>query len=214
MTMKKLQILLIIFMAISSISCSGIADEEMGIKGSRGISISLPESYPNVHDIINDSYVFNEMEKAWKETCRLATPNGRQEIGFYIYYNHTMDKYSIGEWVYGPVTPNTTGSKSSLKIGAPTNNLTVCAFFHTHPPMKYVVGWRYCDPSSEDMSFAKSNSLPGIVCDFPQEYVFGCDYIHLPDDVADEYYQEHIFWPFGPVSRYSSEIIEYDHLNF
>ena len=44
----------------------------------------------------------------------------------------------------------------------------VCAFFHTHTPLTFCtdLAYRFTGPSEEDIEFAKSSGLPGIVYDF------------------------------------------------
>ena len=166
---------LISLVAITSIvtSCNNDADEfilnnNSNSRSIKGVTIIATDEYPSVSEIIADDTVKMAMWAAWVDTLSFASPEGRREVGFYIYYDFYTRKFSIGEFVDGPIVKNGPGTSASVRLGAPTNNETVCAFFHTHTPLTFCqdAAYRPTGPSEDDIAFAKSSGLPGIVYDF------------------------------------------------
>lgn len=137
--------------------------------------------YPHIDTIMSDSVVKRAMNNAWQETLKLASQPtinsvaGRQEIGFYIYYDFEKKEFSIGEKIYGPVVLGCEGSNGTIKMPAPINNITVCAMFHTHTPLYHCppkVG-RETGPSPTDIKTAKSNGLPSLIIDYSDKRIYG-----------------------------------------
>ena len=123
--------------------------------------------FPSVSEIIQNQTVINAMNNAWSQTKSNASSAGRNEYGFYIYYNHTTKNFYVGTLTKGPLMTGCVGTSASISLGKVTNNLDVCAFFHTHTPLTYCSsGLRATGPSSSDVSFANTNNLPGIIYDY------------------------------------------------
>lgn len=142
--------------------------------------------YPSVSEIINDPTVYNAMFIAWYETLSFATEEGRREVGFYIYCNLVTKKLSVGETVYGPFVKYDAGTPASVRLGDPTDKETVCAFFHTHTPLTFCPfeAYRNTGPSEDDIAFAQSSGLPGIVYDYLRIKIWSG---HSPTDDAKLY---------------------------
>ena len=166
---------LISLVAITSIvtSCNNDADEfilnsNSNSRSIEGEIITPSDVYPSVSEIIADETVNNAMLGSWYGTLSFASYDGRREEGFYIYYDFYTRKFSIGEIVFGPIVKNGPGTKATVWLGAPKNNATVCAFFHTHTPLTFCLDEadRPTGPSEEDIAFAESSGLPGIVYDY------------------------------------------------
>lgn len=145
-------------------------------------SLSPSDVYPSVSEIINNTTVKDAMDKAWKETLSLASKNGRQEVGFFIYYDFDTKQYSVGKTVYGPVIKGCEGTHASVSLGTPTNNTTVCAFFHTHTPLTYCSNdvSRDTGPSQTDKNTADSYGLPGILYDYSATKIYGGQSLNSP----------------------------------
>ena len=93
--------------------------------------------FPTLSDIQNNGTVRNAMSALWTKTKNAANSRGRQEFGFYIYYNKNSGLYSIGTTISGPFVSGCVGTQGSIVPGRAADNLTVCAFFHTHTPLTY-----------------------------------------------------------------------------
>lgn len=145
-------------------------------------SLSPSDVYPSVSEIISNATVKKAMDNAWQETLKLASKNGRQEVGFFIYYDFDTKQYSIGKTVYGPVITGCEGTHGSISLGSPTNNITVCAFFHTHTPLYYCPNYvsRETGPSQTDKNTADSYGLPGIIYDYSAKTIYGGQALDSP----------------------------------
>lgn len=106
-------------------------------------------------------------------TISVASEEGRREVGFYIYYDFVTKKFSVGETVYGPYVKYGIGTSASISLGPAKDNMTVCAFFHTHTPLTFCPSdaTRSTGPSDEDRQFANSNGLPGILYDYAKPWI-------------------------------------------
>lgn len=123
--------------------------------------------FPSVSDIRNNGTVSSAMNRLWNQTKNSANKNGRREFGFYIYYNKNTGLLSVGPDIYGPLVSGCIGTNASIYPGRPSDNTTVCAFFHTHTPLTYCTdGYRVVGPSPADQSFASSNNLPCLLYDY------------------------------------------------
>lgn len=136
---------------------------------------SLQQTYPTVSAIISDPTVKSKMEEAWAKMKSNASSSGRNEYGFYIYYDSNSKQYSCGTMVKGPTIAGCEGTNASVSLGIPTNNITVCAFFHCHTTLEYCPSTvsRATGPSSADKSFATTNKLPGILYDYSIKKLVG-----------------------------------------
>lgn len=123
--------------------------------------------FPSVSDIKNNGTVSSNMNRLWLQTMNSANKYGRREFGFYIYYNKKTGFLSVGPDISGPLVTGCVGTNASIYPGIPSDNTTVCAFFHTHTPLTYCKdGYRSVGPSSADQSFASSNNLPCLLYDY------------------------------------------------
>lgn len=156
--------------------------EELSTRSTDIEKISPEDFYPTVTEIIADPTVKAAMDSAWIETLSLANKNGRQEIGFYIYYDFDKKEYEIGEKKYGPIIPNEENTYGSLILGSVKNNITVCAIFHTHTPTLYMPTgtYRITGPSDLDKSYAEKYGLPGIVYDYASKKIYGGHKLNSP----------------------------------
>lgn len=169
--------LLMLFMVAVS-SCS---DDDNIIpnwsNGSPNVTRAVNETlvYPTVSEIMADPTVSGQMKAAWDKTLEIASSSSRQEIGFYIYYDFDKKSYYIGDWTYGPKITGCEGTNASVSLGKVTNNLQVCAFFHTHTPLYYCPNTvsRITGPSASDKSFATSTKLPGLLYDYSAGTIYG-----------------------------------------
>lgn len=173
MKFKILHLLSLVAIAFIVSSCNNDAEDSiLNIKSkSRSIedvTVMPTDVYPSVTEILDDDAVYMAMFIAWCETLSFASEEGRREVGFYIYYDFVTKKFSVGEIVYGPYVKYDAGTSASVNLGPAKDNMTVCAFFHTHTPLTYAPydATRITGPSDEDKQFADSNKLPGILYDY------------------------------------------------
>lgn len=117
MKIPPFKLLILIFLTLIIGSCSNedfLPIEELSTRSADIEKISPEDFYPTVTEIIADPTVKAAMDSAWIETLSLANKNGRQEIGFYIYYDFDKKEYEIGEKKYGPIIPNEENTYGSL----------------------------------------------------------------------------------------------------
>lgn len=151
-----------------------------------------PSNYPSVNEIKNSSVVIAQMDSAWTMMKNSCSPSGRREYGFWVYYTHSTSTYWCGEIEAGPLTGYQEGTGASISLSVPTDNLEVCAFFHTHTSLHYATsGSRVTGPSPGDLSTANSYKAPGLLYDY-SAYSISAGH-SLEDD-----YQ---LYTFGPDSR-------------
>lgn len=131
--------------------------------------------YPHVSSIYSNPTVRNAMNSAWEKMKSTASANGRCEYGFYIYYDFNSGKYTCGNMEQGPYIQGCEGTNSSLVLGIVKNNITVCAFFHCHTTLEYCPKTvsRRTGPSAEDIDFARTYHLPGILYDYSSHVIHG-----------------------------------------
>lgn len=137
--------------------------------------------YPDIYEIGNTPKVFKAMDAAWKEMLYHCTNYARLEIGFYIYYDRDKKDYIIGEWKYGPLVTYAEEC-AYIDMGKPVNYITVCAFFHCHPP-SYTIKGRPTGPSKEDEALANNLGIPGIVYDYYADHI---TYLFPYDEYKDD----------------------------
>ena len=127
-------------------------------------------SYPEVTTIASSPKVISAMNEAWNMTLNSCTPLGRCEYGFYIYYDHAKGEYYVGDINQGEILDNRNIGPAQVPLGGCSNNVDVCAFFHTHTSLEYFeIADAYKDPgaSSADQAFASNHKIPGIIYDYP-----------------------------------------------
>lgn len=153
-------------------------------------------TYPHVKEILESNKVWDAMYGAWHEMLKSVTQHSRREIGFYIYYNFYTKDFWIGEWFYGPLVPYS--QNSSLKFGEITHPYNLCAFFHCHTPY-YGSGQRPTGPSDADINCAYDLGVPGLLFDYPSDYV---DIYFYYDE-----FEPMLYDPFGPMQRSDLNLI-------
>lgn len=197
-----------VFMVVTAItiaSCSQDDDdynsnmytlaEEMDTRSGEGGGIVFPPIcvYPTVDVIKENSNVQAAMEQAWSLTKSSASPSGRKEYGFWIYYHYDTGEITCGSLIEGP--PISGGEGTQGMISFLNENLTdeVCAFFHTHTPVKYCGygTYRETGASPEDRNNANSLGIPGLVYDYIKNPISSKDDINSPGEVST----------FGPIGR-------------
>lgn len=92
----------------------------------------------------------------------------RREVGFYIYYVKDTQKFWVGDLVIGPEVGY--DDYASMSLGVPSNSSQVCGFFHCHTPYYGPTG-RSTGPSEADIEAAEKSGLPGIVYDYPIQFM-------------------------------------------
>lgn len=187
MTFKIPHLLSLVAVTFIVTSCTNDAEDFLWDNNSNSCSIEVEslsptDVYPSVSEIISNTTVKDAMDKAWQETLKLASKNGRQEVGFFIYYDFDTKKYSIGETQYGPIIKGCDGTHASISLKPPTNGTTVCAFFHTHTPLTYCPNdvSRDTGPSQTDINTADSYGLPGILYDYSATRIYGGQSLNSP----------------------------------
>jgi len=156
------------------------------------LSYGTAHHFPNVSVIKEDPVVVAAMGRAWDMMRSYVVPySHRREVGFFIYYVESTDKFWIGDFVIGPEVSYTSGEPPTLNLGVAANNLQVCAFFHCHTPY-YGGSMRMTGASEKDIEYAENNKLPGIVYDYVLPYLQG----PLPYDEIPPFP-----YPFGPEQR-------------
>lgn len=171
---KELFIIILgVFTLVGFYSCSNdsITNDllENNLINENNVKLSLAAGqFPTLSDIQNNGTVRNAMSALWTKTKNAANSRGRQEFGFYIYYNKNSGLYSIGTTISGPFVSGCVGTQGSIVPGRAADNLTVCAFFHTHTPLTYCgsSSTRIVGPSTADRSWASSNNLPCLLYDY------------------------------------------------
>jgi hypothetical protein len=142
----------------------------------------LEVKFPLWDDIVADSAVRSFTQDTWDQVLRLATPQSRQEIGFWI----TLDTCSRNYFrtnirVGNPAGP---GDDASLTLGprppdVPRNPPAVegcatysVASFHAHTPTTYrtpLGATRPVGASETDDSFDRGHMVPGVVFDYIED---------------------------------------------
>ena len=153
----------------------------------------IPKDFPSVTEIAESPIVKKTMEEAWGKMINNASEKGRREYGFFIYYDFKTKKYTVGPMVEGPNIVGFCGTSANVYLGVPTDNLKVCAFFHTHTTLEYCHedGYRPTGPSDADVNYASALGLPGLLYDYAQSQISCGDDKKLP----------HIIYTFGPSKR-------------
>ncbi|MDO5664463.1 MAG: hypothetical protein Q4G63_04290 [Bacteroidia bacterium] len=165
--MEKCKVLLIfLFIGLVISSCSKSEENyESKIMSTRAATATII-TYPTVSEIASNYQVIASMEAAWNNTIYSANNGHRQEYGFFIYYDYSNNKIYPGTIVAGGSISGCTGY-ASISLGVATNNLQVCAFFHTHTPLNNCSSTysRVVGPSGTDTQ-AYDGKLPGLLYDY------------------------------------------------
>jgi hypothetical protein len=144
----------------------------------------LEVKFPTRDQILADQDVNSFTEGAWAQTLRLATPQSRRELGFWI----SLDTCAVprGHRRYGHTTiiegplagpeENASVHLGSRPADDPPNPPAVIgcatyivATFHTHTPTRYRLPpgkTRRVGPSRKDEGNAKGRMMPGLVFDY------------------------------------------------
>ena len=132
-------------------------------------------TFPLVSEIVKSDIVKKQMEEAWSKMKSNASEKGRSEYGFFIYYDHDKQTYSCGSIVAGPVVSGCIDTNASISLGIPTDNKTVCAFFHCHTTLEYCPAdnSRKTGPSDSDKNYANKMNFPGILYDYSASTIYG-----------------------------------------
>lgn len=159
-----------VFILIGLFSCNSDLSEEEILQQpppAESVTTKALKPFPTVNEIKNNPTVSSAMNRLWLQTLSSANRYGRREFGFYIYFNRNTGFYSVGPDISGPLVSGCVGTQASIYPGIPSDNTTVCAFFHTHTPLTYcTTGYRSVGPSSTDISWANSNNLPCLLYDY------------------------------------------------
>jgi hypothetical protein len=149
----------------------------------------LEVTFPTRDQILTDQDVNSFTQDAWARTLRLATPESRREVGFWISLDTCSiprghQRYAHTRTILGPpVGPD--DENNSVRLGPrpaddPRNPPAVIgcatymvASFHTHPPTTYQRGagpnpadGRGVGPSPEDERVDREDMVPGVVFDY------------------------------------------------
>ncbi|WP_289754110.1 hypothetical protein [uncultured Duncaniella sp.] len=148
-------------------------DESIFSERDSGSSVNIIE-FPHISKIIQSDVVIHNMKLAWEKMNSLVVPYiERQEVGFYIYYDHNTSKFWVGDIVIGEKFSYSIKDAPNLYLGKVESNLQVCAFFHCHTPYYGTIDYhRPTGPSNSDKYFAAVNDLPGILYDYEAPTVF------------------------------------------
>lgn len=175
--------LLAIFIALLSLcSCNEDSniienlDDTISINSqSRASNEGIVLEFPDKETIARSPIVQAAMDQAWQRMKLLVEPYYyRQEVGFYIYYNHQTKTFWIGNLEEGPLVYYDTLEPATICLGRAKNNYEVCAFFHCHTPWYGIDKdhlYRPTGPSEKDIDFANYNDLPGFVYDYFDPYI-------------------------------------------
>lgn len=194
-------IFILYFISLSSCSNNIIEDieesEELLSLSSRiGNSRNGVEHvFPNLEKIALAPVVVTQMDKAWEKMLALVVPYSyRQEVGFYIYYDHEKRDFWVGDLIIGPKVSYKSYDPACLELGKVENNLQVCAFFHCHTPWYNTKDdlYRPTGVSDKDIEAAFRMNLPGLLYDYQPPYISD----------LDPYEEMHpVLTPFGPEKR-------------
>jgi hypothetical protein len=149
-------------------------------------------TYPTVSEIIRDTTVIMQMDKAWEMMLNTTLSSG-SEYGFYIYYNHDTQRLYTGNIVSQKLTRGYQGTNSSVPVEMISNKAECCAFFHCHMNLNNCPSSdsRQTGPSTSDLDFATSRRLPGILYDYSRGRITG----------GHSKSEEHKVYTFGPERR-------------
>ena len=127
----------------------------------------------------------------WDIMLGLASENGRQEVGCYIYRNNSTGEEILGSLKYGPVVTGNVGTNGSLLPGPAQPNRngitgddayqwSPIGYIHTHTTLEYEKNCeRECGPSESDIDWAKKYNTIMYTVDFVgKETGNGHYYIH------------------------------------
>ncbi|WP_152568380.1 hypothetical protein [Porphyromonas macacae] len=158
--------------------------------GGGGNHIAAPQDgdKKDIKNILKDPEVINAIKDMWKQIKDAATPEGRLEKGFYVFYDSASGKYYIGNMKTGSLVKGGEGTKGSVYAGSaqsrhngdhiPKTAVPVC-FIHGHTPLTYVEGdvCRTVGISEADQEWADKNGAPVVAHDYVGEYRPGYGYI-------------------------------------
>lgn len=152
--------------------------------------------FPDLDKIAEAPVVVAQMDKAWQRMLALVVPYiSRQEVGFYIYYDHEERKFWVGDLVIGPKVNYESYEPASIELGKVENNLQACAFFHCHTPWYNTKSDKFYRPtgaSDKDIAAAYRMGLPGLLYDYEPPTISDLTpYEELPPFLT----------PFGPMKR-------------
>lgn len=139
----------------------------------------LEVKFPTWDNIVADRAVQSFTQDTWEQTLRLATPQSRQEVGFWITLNTCSRNYFRTSIRVGlPAGPD---NDASLRLGqrpadVPRNPPAVegcatytVASFHMHTPTEFrtpVGATRPIGASETDDTFDRNQMVPGVVFDY------------------------------------------------
>lgn len=135
----------------------------------------------DIKNILKDPEVINAIKDMWKQIKDAATPEGRLEKGFYVFYDSASGKYYIGNMKTGSLVKGGEGTKGPVYAGSaqprhngdhiPKTAVPVC-FIHGHTPLTYVEGdvYRRVGISEADQKWADENGAPVVAHDYVGEY--------------------------------------------
>lgn len=140
---------------------------------------STEHKFPDVSTIQNNSEVKSKMEEAWNKMKSNASESGRQEYGFFVYYEEASNRIYCGAIQSGPNITECEGSHGTIDPSPddPNFNLRVCAVFHCHTTLEYCPNYtsRPTGPSSADRNLADSWQIPGLLYDYTASTIYGGD---------------------------------------
>ncbi len=158
------------------------ADGAMQRSGEGGIV--RVDSFPTVYEIASNSVVIAKMNKVWQQTIDYASPQGRREYGFYIFYDKSTNLYSFSDVIEGPIIANCEISASinwpSLRDGS-----KLCALFHTHTSLQYCDGnlKRNTGASHRDSISINAGWLPGLIYDYSGQSIISGQLKNSPHEL-------------------------------
>jgi hypothetical protein len=149
--------------------------------------VEIEVRFPNISEIKSDSVVVAAMLATWEHTKASASTAGRQEFGFWIYFDSRDGRgsYFCGAQTPGDKIANCKDTNGSLKPGRIDNLVfstsplegerRVVAIFHTHTPLTYCTEKETMyripvGPSPSDDTWASSEKIPGLVYDYKGSY--------------------------------------------
>jgi hypothetical protein len=137
--------------------------------------------FPSYAEIVGNPAVQGFMKATWKDTLALASPQSRQELGYWIWLDTCNGRYGHTTTIAGPrigpsSPPNAPGS---VELGNRPDDVPfavlatgcakyIVASFHTHTPTTYRTGngLRPIGPSPMDELGDEQEHTPGIVYDY------------------------------------------------